>query len=70
MLMMMAEPPMFDNVVLWLKRATGVGYATFDPLAGGVIDIDEQTRKMRRADRLVRDVERLEYELRRIGLPV
>ena len=70
LLAMTAEITMFDATIVWLKRATGIGYKTYDPLVGGDIDIDEVTRKIRRADRLVRDVERLERELRRIGLPV
>lgn len=59
-----------EEVVTWLKRATGIGYVTYDPLVGGEIDVDDAAMRLRRVDRLVRDVERLERELRRIGLPV
>lgn len=57
--------PVMDAVV-WLKRATGVGYREFPPIVGGVVPHDEHDKLRAKTNEVARDVERLERELLRV----
>ena len=57
--------PVLDTIV-WLKRATGIGYRAFPPIMGGVVPHGEQDRLKNKSNEVARDVERLERELRRV----
>jgi hypothetical protein len=58
------------SIITWLKRATGVGYRRYDPLVGRDVDVEKSARLRERTDKLVRDVDQLERELRKIGLRI
>ena len=54
---------------MWAKRATGIYYRDFPPLPSSpLVDTESGERLKRKSDEVVREVERLELELRRVGL--
>lgn len=58
------------RIFLWIARATGIGYKKFGPLVGNEVDVDKAEFLRIKSDKLVRDVARLEAELRKIGFRV
>lgn len=57
------------SLVKWIKRATGVGYRKFPPLSQEpIVDPRLADPLKRKSDQVVREVERLEAELRRLGI--
>lgn len=61
---------LWRDILIWVKRATGVGYRRFAPLVGNEIDVDKSRYLRLRSDKLVDDVEQLEMELRKIGFRI
>lgn len=59
-----------DNIIVWLKRATGIGYKRYKPLSETTVSIEKMPNIKEKADRLNRDFDRLERELRRIGIRI
>jgi hypothetical protein len=58
-----------NQIVIWLKRATGIGYKKFPPLPKTmVVDPRAADPIKRKSDVVVREIERLERELRRRGI--
>lgn len=54
---------------MWAKRATGICYKDFPPMPRQpLIHSDSGARLKRKSDDIVREVERLEEELRRLGI--
>jgi hypothetical protein len=56
-----------QEILVWLSRATGVGYHQYDPLVKSEVDVKKASDLREKADRLAADIERLERELRRNG---
>lgn len=57
------------TAVVWLKRATGIGYRKYQPLIDeGHVDPFIASRLEAHAKAMVREVEDLDRELRRSGL--
>jgi hypothetical protein len=61
---------MLINVLLWAQRATGFGHRNIRPLSHTHIDPGLSEELLRSNDRLGRDFELLEQELRRNGLRI
>jgi hypothetical protein len=57
----------FREIIVWLSRATGVGYRRYEPLVAKEVDIKKASDLREKADRLAMDIERLERELRKHG---
>lgn len=57
-----------NDILIWASRATGIGYRHYPPLVGNEIDPKKAQEFNELADKLVRDVDRLDRELRRIGV--
>jgi hypothetical protein len=56
-----------NDILVWASRATGIGYRAYPPLVGSEIDPQKTKESKEIADKLVRDMEALHRELRRIG---
>ena len=57
------------SLVRWIKRATGIGYRKFPPLPTESVVNPRMAEPLRKkSDQIVREVERLEAELRRLGI--
>lgn len=57
------------RIVVWIKRATGIYYRDFPPLpTDPIVHPDCGGRLKRKSSEIVREVERLEEELRRLGI--
>jgi hypothetical protein len=57
------------RLIVWLKRATGLGYSKYPPLPDSP-PVDPQTgeRLKKKSDEVVQEVERLEKELGKLGI--
>jgi hypothetical protein len=55
------------SIILWLKRATGIGYKHPKPIEHETHGPEQAAELKHKTDKLVRDMERLEQELRRVG---
>lgn len=60
----------FRTLLVWLKRATGIGYKHYPVLPDGVVDQKRAKEFNARADKLAHDIEELDKELRRNGFRI
>jgi hypothetical protein len=55
------------EILIWLSRATGIGYKRFHPLIGNEVDPNIAVKVSADNDRLCRDITRLHQELLKSG---
>lgn len=56
------------DVIVWFMRATGIGYKRFPNLVGSEVDPNTGDKLLVKSDQMVEQVEKLERELRKIGV--
>ncbi len=55
------------TAMIWLSRATGIGYRPYPPIVGGIVPSDYADQLVVKSDEIERQIEMLERELRRRG---
>ena len=58
----------YGRIIMWIKRATGIGYRQYPPLDESILREHHLPSLKKNSEKLVRDFGRLEQELKNRGL--